>query len=89
MSGTPEALLPITEQVLSWVANKRAPRNDPAYHDPDCTPDDLRRIELCALAVRESVFLLDLYGKEAGATPSDLQDERRPPGRLPGAEGEG
>jgi len=57
--GTPRAIGPIAEQVLAWVANERAERNDPDY--PFDHPA-LRRIELCALAAREAAMFFELYG---------------------------
>jgi len=51
-SGTPAALRPIAEQVLLWV--KEA--------EPYWDAEELRRIELCALAVREWSMFLELYG---------------------------
>jgi len=56
--GTPRALLPVTERVLAWVASER--RHTRVLGSP--TPEDLRAIELCALATREACFFHDLYG---------------------------
>jgi hypothetical protein len=61
-NGTPRELLPVTEQVLAWVAAARARRADGRC--PHATADDIRRIELCALATREAAFFHDLYGPE-------------------------
>lgn len=54
-AGTPAALRPITEEVLAWVARQRVA---PTL----ATPDDVRRIELCAMATREAAMFFDLYG---------------------------
>jgi len=59
--GTPRNLVPIAEQVLAWVANERAPRNDPSFPGY-VSNDDLRRIELCALATREAAMFHDYLG---------------------------
>jgi hypothetical protein len=65
--GTPRELLPITEQVLAFVARYRA--------SGGVDLNDLRRIELCALATREACYFHDLYGAgDASAAPP--QDER-------------
>ena len=56
--GTPRALLPITEQVLAFVARYRARGG--------IDLNDLRRIELCALATREACYFHDLYGSGDG-----------------------
>ncbi len=56
--GTPRALIPVTERVLAWVANQRRLGLQ--------TDDDLRAIELCALATREACFFHDMYGTRTG-----------------------
>jgi hypothetical protein len=59
-AGTPEALIPIADQVLAWVAGMKDLAR--AAHVPDdMVMDDLRRIELCALATREAAMLHSLY----------------------------
>ncbi len=65
--GTPAALMPIAEQVLAWVAGERAKNNTPLPDDPFHTSvyvsdNELRRIELCALATREASMFFALYG---------------------------
>ena len=71
--GTPEELRPIAEQVLAWVARHRV---DPYLLQGEETlePDDLRRIELCALAVREWSLFLTLYAPK----PEDEDGLRTP-----------
>jgi hypothetical protein len=65
--GTPRELLPITEKVLAFVARVRKTGG--------VDLEDLRRIELCALATREACYFHDLYGGgHAPAAPP--QDER-------------
>lgn len=80
--GTPRALLPITEQVLAWVASRRAFLDETdarldrvAAQGYDVSEaraslqprrEDLRRIELCALATREACYFHDLYGSGDG-----------------------
>ena len=51
--STVEELIPITEQVLAWVAVERARDR--------VGDDELRRIELCALATREAAMLQRMY----------------------------
>jgi hypothetical protein len=58
--GTAKELLPIAEQVLAWVIIERKRRC--RIH-----PDELRRIELCALATREAAMFHALYGMEEEA----------------------
>ena len=67
--GTPRELLPITEQVLCFVAAERLLRR---LH-----PDDIRRIELVALATREACMFFDLYGAEPTGriVPRDPEDD--------------
>jgi hypothetical protein len=55
--GTPAELKPLAEQVLGWVQRQREHSEYLAFPDPD----DLRRIELMALAVREWSMFLQLY----------------------------
>jgi len=45
--GTQRALQPLADEVLQWVSLQRS--GSPELRRP--TPDELRRIELCALAV--------------------------------------
>lgn len=63
--GTPDKLVPIAEQVLAWVAHERN-RWRRTYAGTSYIPqdklDDLRRIELCALATREAAMFHALYG---------------------------
>ena len=66
--GTPRELLPVTEEVLALVARQR-------QRLTLLSPDDLRRIELCALATREACYFHDLYGG-SDASAASLQDER-------------
>jgi hypothetical protein len=56
--GTPQALRPIAEQVLTWVASER--QVDDGWSV--IPADDLRRIELCALAVIEWSMFHDWLG---------------------------
>lgn len=56
MDGKPEALKPIVEKTLAWVA---AQRNGAELRRP--TPDELRRIELCALVAQDVAHFHDLY----------------------------
>lgn len=65
-AGTPDALIPITEKVLAWVANERLPG---PCRIPRVAADDLRRIELCALATREAAMFHALYGPEPPEEP--------------------
>jgi hypothetical protein len=51
-NGTPAALKLIAEEVLVWVKEAA----------PYWSDDELRRIELCALAVIEWSMFLELYG---------------------------
>lgn len=60
MPGTPEALIPIADSVLAWVAGMRALADSAKAPDPVAI-DDIRRIELCALATREAAMLHSLY----------------------------
>ena len=54
--STPAELVPISEQVLAWVAYQR-------QHAGfiNIGADNLRRIELCSLATREAAFLHSMY----------------------------
>jgi hypothetical protein len=66
-NGTPRAILPIADQVLAWVARQRALWADHLENTPElvlCAPslDEIRRIELVALAAREAAMFFDLYG---------------------------
>jgi len=63
--GTPRAIGPIADQVLAWVALQR---RFPVLELRRITPDELRRIELCAQAAREAAMFHDLYGLESDAT---------------------
>lgn len=58
--STPSELLPLSEEVLLWVAEQRKNGWVPAA--------DLRRIELMALAVRDQCFALMLYGPDSGSS---------------------
>lgn len=77
--GTARALLPVTEHVLAWVARTRE------HGGVDL--NDLRAIELCALATREAAFFHDLYGGNPDAAAPQVPDERSAPGRVPPPEG--
>ena len=68
MNGTPRAIGPIAEQVLAWVALQR---QFPTLELRRITPDELRRIELCAQAAREAAMFHDLYGLESHAPSTD------------------
>ena len=68
MNGTPRAIGPIAEQVLAWVALQR---QVPTLELRRITPDELRRIELCAQAAREAAMFHDLYGLESHAPSTD------------------
>jgi hypothetical protein len=82
MDGTPRALLPISDEVLALVARHR----DGTAELRRLTPDELRRIELCALATREASRFFDLYGGSLAAAP-EVPEQRSAPGGLPEAEG--
>ena len=58
--GTAREIGPIAEQVLAWVIVERKRRC--RIH-----PDELRRIELVALAAREAAMFHALYGMEEEA----------------------
>ena len=75
--GTPRELGPVAERVLVWVAQERK-KNERAHSYAYKTPDDdIRAIELCALATREAAMFHDLYGMETPDAPStSLRDER-------------
>jgi len=62
VSGTPEELGPIADLVLEWVAAQREPRCE--MRRP--TPDELRRVELCALATRGMSMMASQFGPPAG-----------------------
>ena len=61
MAGTARAIFPIAEQVLAWVATRR--RYNVAHDELFIPDDDLRRIELTALAAREAAMFHELYGE--------------------------
>lgn len=63
LDGTPRALLPITEKVLVWVEEQRKhlPAVERLSHAGQEVADDLRRIELCALAARDIALFATLY----------------------------
>jgi len=71
-AGTPEALRPISEEVLQWVERQRSGLAE--LRRP--TPDELRRIELMALAVGEWSLFLTLYGLSPEETPDGLRAPR-------------
>jgi len=58
--GTPGELRPLAEQVLVWVQRERSWKSPEDVLMP--SEDDIRRIELMALAVREWSMFLTLYG---------------------------
>lgn len=71
--GTSRAIGPIADEVLAWVARERGmfqrlEDQFGRYFPEQSTAgikarlDDLRRIELCALAAREAAMFHDLYG---------------------------
>ncbi len=62
--GTPREILPIADAVLLWVGLHKSGRAE--LRRP--TPDEIRQIELCALAAREAAMFHDLYGLESDAT---------------------
>jgi len=70
MNGTPRELRPIADQVLAWVATHR--NNEWPGRDAP-SDDDLRRIELCALATREAAMFFDLYGGNPSGETTDPQ----------------
>jgi len=75
--GTPRAVGPIADQVLAWVADQRKLAPYQTEYDGPVDPDDIRRIELCALAAREAAMFHELYGMETpDATAPQVQDER-------------
>lgn len=79
--GTPDALLPIAEEVLSWVVKQRRHLKsrygwmkkdwpdayESAFHEREAT---IRSIELCALATIESCMFHRMYGGSHGPPPS-------------------
>ena len=73
--GTPEALLPLAEQVLALVADSREYNVVDGKRRIYLTDDDLRRIELMALTVQEQVMLYRLYGGTDAPAPQ-AQDQR-------------
>jgi len=91
-AGTPRELLPIANATLAWVNAQRHGMQE--LRRP--TPDELRRIELCALATRDAAMLYDLYGGRAptghidhiGGDPhgetEDSQGQRSEAEGLPG-----
>ena len=75
--GTVRALGPIARQTLLWVANQKKP--DAELRRP--TPDELRRIELCAKVALNVSDFQEVYG---GPT-TDPQGQRSETEGLPGA----
>ena len=72
--GTLAELLPISEQVLAWVAHTRANPFTVSVDDPELRSprlDDLRRVELMALAVREACFRNLLYPEPVDLSEAD------------------
>jgi hypothetical protein len=72
--GTLAELLPISERVLAFVAHERKP-GTPVRMDR-IPSDDLRRIELMALAVREACFRNLLYPEPTPSEPTPPETER-------------
>ena len=60
--GTAREIGTVAELVLAWIAVQRNP-GTPVPHDR-ISKDDLRRIELVALAAREAAMFHELYGME-------------------------
>lgn len=58
--GTARELRPVAEEVLAWVSRERNWKSEWEVLPP--SDDDIRRIELCALATREAAMFFDLYG---------------------------
>ena len=52
----------MSEQVLAWVARQKHLAGAASRQPDPALLDDLRRIELCALATREACMFFDLYG---------------------------
>jgi hypothetical protein len=84
--GTARALGPIAKQTLLWVAQQRKRHEPLTGIVPDAYAgrvrrvgliplDDLRRIELCALATLDISHFDILYGRDYGQAP-EVQDER-------------
>jgi hypothetical protein len=70
--GTPRELKPIADLTLAFVANAKNRRaRGLCVH---ATDDEIRRIELCALATREAAMFFDLYGGTLDATPPQVCD---------------
>jgi hypothetical protein len=60
--GTPRATKEIAEKVLAWVRERRDFNQALTEHDEAwIDPDDLRRIELCALATQNLALFNELY----------------------------
>lgn len=83
--GTPRRIGPIADQVLAWVARERGMfqrledqfgRYFPAQSTAGIKArlDEIRRIELCALAAREAAMFHDLYGLETDATAPEVRE---------------
>lgn len=75
--GTARRIGPVADNVLAFVADKRAHREHPrpGVRQITVTDDDLRGIELCALAAREASMFHDLYGLEGnGATAPEVPE---------------
>jgi hypothetical protein len=70
--GTARELRPIAEQVLAWVVAHRL-SGVCGIH-----ADDLRRIELCALATIEAAMFFDLYGVRTGRIDHTGGDSHAP-----------
>ena len=79
--GTARALGPIARQTLLWVANQKKPGAELRR----LTPDELRRIELCAKVALNVSDFQEVYG----AADADLREQRRPAEGVPGAAEEG
>lgn len=95
--GTPRAIGPIADEVLVWVAREQKTfrelkdnfrRQFPQQYlgGIDRHLDEIRRIELCALAAREAAMFHDLYGIGVPhATTPEVPEQRGASGGLPQA----
>lgn len=77
VDGTPRALGRIARQTLAFVGDRRNHKvvGPDGLRRIEVTADDLRRIELCALAALDISLFDALYGqKDADGTPAPPQE---------------
>jgi hypothetical protein len=88
LDGTPRALKPVAEATLAWVAQQRENRTIRKYTPSVPTDDELRRIELCALAALDVAAFEILYTPtqevELHADGEEAQGQRGAPEGVPG-----